>query len=54
LSEDVEGQTLGAVTPIGLLRDLEDQFGHAFIFAWASKLQGSHLATLRTSCDSAD
>jgi hypothetical protein len=33
LGENVEGEALGTITPIGFLRDLEDQFGHAFIFA---------------------
>lgn len=33
LGEDVEGEALGAIASAGFLRDLENQFGHAFIFA---------------------
>ena len=33
LGENVEGQALGAIAAFGFLCDLEDQFGHAFIFA---------------------
>ena len=33
LRENVEREALGAISTIGLLGDLEDQFGHDFIFA---------------------
>jgi hypothetical protein len=33
LREDVDRQTLGAIAPIDLLRDFEDEFAHAVIFS---------------------
>ena len=33
LRANVKGQAFGAIAAIGFLRDLEDQFGHGFIFA---------------------
>jgi hypothetical protein len=40
LREDVERQTLGAVTAVGLLGNLEDQFGHVFILLNSVLLNG--------------
>jgi hypothetical protein len=41
LREDVERETLSAVAAVRLLRDLEDQFSHAFIFALPAHPAGS-------------
>ena len=42
LRENVERQTFGAVAPIRILRDFEDEFRHAFIFSPVSRR--GHLA----------
>jgi len=35
LRKDAEGQALGTIAAVGFLGDLEDQFGHGFICAFA-------------------
>ena len=40
LREDVERKALGAVSAVRFLGDFEDQFGHRFIIALRSSIEG--------------